>query len=180
MTTFSQAVGASKRAPLLVRKLELGAFADSWPSRPKDGIAVGLRLLSAEDEQIARTQAARRSAEMEAGTSEEDRAATYNEELITWAVARAICDPNDVGAPHPILEFPEDQARQAFTSATLRALFDEIELLQITHSPVYVAASDADIDRLPGLLAGLAKLPRGRAQRARRLLRFVIDELEAG
>lgn len=177
MTTFAQ-IRAAKRAPILVRQIEPASFADTWSPRPKDAIAVGLRLLSAEDEQIARTQAAKRMADMAPGTTTDDQIETYNEELIVNAVALALCDPNDVAARHPLLEFPEDQARQAFTPAALRMLFDEIERLQVTHSPVYAQASDEDLARLPGLLSRLVSLPAPAASRCRRLLRFVIDELD--
>lgn len=144
----------------------------SWESRPAGPIVVGLRLLSGSDVTSAESEAKRAAAD-----GGED---AYQATGLAFAVARGICDPNDVSQPHPSLEMAEDMVPVALSAQTIARLFDEIERLSVETVPLFAEASPEEMKELGHILAldePLHGLSRGRASRVRRYLRFALQEL---
>lgn len=182
MSAFKRAVESHSRngarKPARVIELHPHEFADDWQGRPASPVLFGLRVPPEADVMTGRAEAAKRAAELHEQSPEQVDA--FNDALLEYLVARAICDPNDVTAPHPLLELAEDMVPLALKPLTLRRIFDEIEKLQIEQSPLFPEATDDEIGELVGLLAmqsPLAALDRARQLRARRFLKFVLDEL---
>jgi hypothetical protein len=181
MTGFRESVGGAGHVPAPAT-LELGpaAFSPTWRSRPKSAIVFGLRVPSERDLQSARAEAAKQAAQLVADLNDPDVTIdTFNDALLSQLVSYAICDPSNVEAVHPVLEFPQDQVQEYLTSNTIRRIFDEVERLQVATSPLFPEADAADIIELIGLLQAnrLGDVDAVTARRTRRFLRFVLDEL---
>lgn len=171
--------GAGPIAPMRVVRLEPSDVSDTWRSKTKSGIAVGLRLLSDADETSARQNAAREAA-AENSADIEATVEQYNSALRSHAVALAICDPNDVEKSHPLFPMAEDSVPEALTSRAITRLFDELEKLQIESSPLFPGADDEEVSVLGALLCGdepLTGLPPEIESRVRRYLGFALSEL---
>jgi hypothetical protein len=152
-------------------RLEPGDFAGTWSLRPTGDVMVGLRVYSESD---------CRTAEAEAAKQETPEAA--NAVLLGIAVARALCDPNDVNSPHPTFPLAEDIVPIALTPNAIRRIFDEVERLHVEQSPAFPEATDEELMELAGAL--LPEQPfRGLvatdARRCRRYARFLLDAIES-
>lgn len=182
MSAFRRAVESQRkgaRKPARIIELQPHEFADDWEGRPTSPVLFGLRVPSEGDVMTGRAEAVKRAVELHPDSPEQVDA--FNDALLEALVARGICDPNDVTAPHPLLELAEDMVPMALKPLTLRRIFDEIEKLQIEQSPLFPEATDDEVGELVGLLAmqaPLTQLDRSRQLRARRFLKFVLDELE--
>lgn len=174
-----QAAGGEKEEaakPLRTVKIEPGDFSDTWKSKPKSAIVAGLRLLSSEDEETAKEQSIQAATEAPEALASE----AYNSRLKSYAVALALCDPNDVTRAHPAFPMAEDSVPEALTSRCLTRLFDELERLQVEASPIFGEATDDKIRMLIAALATdepLAGFPPVAERRIRRYLNFVLSEL---
>lgn len=145
-------------------------FLYSWDARPSSPIIVGLRLLSVSDQDAGHAEALR---EGEEGSSE------YRTTALAFAVARGICDPNDVSRAHPTLEFAEDMVPAALSQPTIARIFDEIEKLAVETVPLFTEATDADLRELAQLLSSddpFEDMSPARARRVRRYLKFALSE----
>jgi hypothetical protein len=152
-------------------RLTAGDFAPTWDNAPGSDVIVGIRVYSEADA---------RSAEQEAAKQETDQAA--QDTLFAIAVARGICDPNNVKAAHPLFPFAEDTLQAALTPRAIKRLFDEIEKLHVDQSPMFPEATDEDLTELAGALIQpepLGKLGAVKAARARRYARLILDSLNA-
>lgn len=179
MAAFSKSLAESAK-PARVVVLPLSAWASDWHDRPSGEIAVGLRLLSEADTQVAIASAAREAREAcpEAEADSPELVDAYNAALMRWAVARATCDPND--AAKPWLDAAEDTIGHALTSAGLRRLWDELERATLEESVTTREASDLELVELAALLVSpdeLSALPRADARRLRRLAAHLLDTL---
>ncbi|WP_394847403.1 hypothetical protein LZC95_08050 [Pendulispora brunnea] len=132
------------------------AFADRWEAKPDAAVAVGLRLLSERDIQVAKAESSKWVDKMYSGADgvirDVDKAVeSWNDCLVRWACALGTCDPNDVTKPY----FPaaEDVIGDALTSEGLRRIWDALELLHLEESPVAPEATDAEILALIGRIA---------------------------
>lgn len=155
--------------------LPVASWSSTYGKRPGTDTAVGLRLPT-EAELITAHAEATREAD---GRSGEARAFRFQEALVCWTLAAALCDPND--ARQPLLERADEEIREAFPDETLRHLWHELERLRVACSPVRAEATDEEALELAALLEGgaLAALSPDVAPRVRRLLRFCLDELTA-
>lgn len=157
--------------PPRTMRLEPGDFAGTYARRPTSDIMVGLRVYSEAD---------CRTAEAEADKQTTPEAA--NQVLLGIAVARALCDPNDVNAPHPTFPLAEDIVPIALTPRAIKRIFDEVERLHVDQSPGFPEATDEDLVELAGALLPekpFAALSPIEQKRCRRYVRFVLDALEA-
>lgn len=164
------------------------AFASTWIDRPEDEeVCIGLRLIPNTDIEDARIEAARHAAKLFPNheKSEETTAlfvASFNDAMIRWVIARGTCDPNNVHAPWKLWEAaPEDIVKEALTDLGAQLIFDAWERMRLALDIGIAVASDEDIALLADLAKRLPKLrtlSRAREQRCRRLLRFVLEELE--
>jgi hypothetical protein len=185
VSAFSQ---VEKRVPPGNVVVPPSAFADTWEDRPKDDVCMGLRLIPDVDLEDARIEAFKRAENLfpnYRGNEEQTQlfVASFQDTLLRWVIARGTCDPNDVTkAWSGWAAAPEDIAvEQALTDHGAQRIFDEWERMRITANVVIPEASDADLALLPELLKRLPILAaesRTRAIRLRRLLRFVLEELE--
>jgi hypothetical protein len=150
-------------------RLTPGDFSPTWHNAPSSDVVVGIRVYSESDA---------RTAEQEAAKQEDQVAA--EQVLFSLAVARGICDPNNVKAPHPLFPFADDTIPLALTPRAVRRLFDEIERLHVDQSPAFAEATDDDLVELAGALIQpdpLGKLDAVKAKRARRYVRLALDLL---
>lgn len=156
-------------------------FASTWTKRPTEPVTIGLRVTSQRDRDGAEVEAYRVMGEKKLD-DDAALARCFEDTYACVVVARGICDPNNVLSPHPLLPLPDDQITRAFPTSTLRMLFDEIDILNITQSPGYAEASDEEIAKLCDILtlddSPIDSLPPMRAARMRRLLWAVLTEFE--
>lgn len=153
-------------------------FAAGYEGRPVAKIKLGLRVPSEIESRTIEAESARVAADHDGDMAAKIEA--YNLSVFTLFVARGICSPHDVTAPHPLFELPEDMLPLALTPAAIRHLFDQIELLQVQQSPVFAEATPEEVLELSDLLAEPAAfdaLPRAERLRVLRYLRFALDSL---
>ena len=162
----ASAVASTKRKPLRVVRLEPDDFATSWKNRPERAIAVGLRLISDAEENVARAAAVEAVEHPAVATAE------YNDALVSGIVAAAICDPNDAQRDPDALPCPRDMIRRYLTAKAIGRLYHDIDALVAEASPASRAATDEELDELADLIDGGNVTPR-----ARRLLAAALDEL---
>jgi hypothetical protein len=164
------------------------AFADTWQERPDTDVCMGLRFVADEDLEDARVEAFKRASRLfpnhrANAEATELWSVSFQDALIRWIVARGTCDPNDVQRPWSVWgAAPEDIVQQALTDMGAQRIFDAWEQMRIAADIGLPEATDDDLALLPLLLARLptlAAIARPRALRVRRLLRFVLEELES-
>jgi len=166
--------------PGKVLRLEPGAFAATWDKAPTGAIAVGLRTISDGEESTARAVAERLVRDEYKHRELENAVDCYNDALMRGIVARALCDPNNSKAPHPILRYDEDALRFMLTPKTFCWLFEELERLQIESSPIHPEATDDDVAELIALLScgdALKALDNSERRRVLRFVRYAVDAL---
>lgn len=170
MTAFSQVL---ERVPARVIELTPDMFADEWPDKPAESLKAGLRLLSESDIHTARAQAADRA--VQAHDDEAGRVDSYNDTLMAWAVASALCAPDDTRVSY--LDSPFENVFLAFTSEGIRRIWEELEVTHILRSPMMPELDDeAIVSMIADLPDKLAALGPGEG-RVRRLLAYVRHEL---
>lgn len=183
MTAFSDAAAQLPHSFVVVPP---SAFKSDWEDRPKDDLCVGLRLVSHQDIQVARAQARERAIQacpdLDIGDAIDLQTFTdaYNDALMAHLVSQATCDPNDVTAPWGLIQAaPEDMVREFMTSDGLKLIFDKWESMRISLDPTQREASDDEVAALATVLAEHGpSLSLVKRARVRRLLAFVLDELQ--
>ena len=171
MTAFSQVLA---RVPPRIIDIPVDAWADEWPDKPPAPVKAGLRLLSEQDLQSARANAAEK-----ARAAHDDllgQVESFNDHLMAWAVARSLCTATDVMQPY--LPAAHENVFEAFTSRGIKRIWEEIEVLHIMRSPLISEATDDELVALatsvsPAALAELSSVKQGRI---RRLIAFVLAE----
>lgn len=185
MTTFSNI--EHLRPPGFV-VVPPSAWASTWEERPREEVCIGLRFIPEADLEDARVEAYKRAerlfpAHAESADARELFAQSFNDALLRFIIARGTCDPNDVTQLwEPWSAAAEDIAvEQALTDKGAQLIFDTWEHMRLTGDIALPIASDEDIALLRELcvrLPVMAQQSRAREQRCRRLLRFVLEELE--
>lgn len=170
------------RPPLRIVVLPPTAFADDWREKPDADVAVGLSLLSESDIETARAEAARRAwSDHPEERDLENRVDAFNDRLMTILVGRSLCDPNNAARPWDHLQgLAEEGARERLTPAGIKKVYDELEAMMIGTSPTRAPIEDDQMfDIVDSFLERIGKIPTDRAERVRRLLGFVAEELAA-
>lgn len=160
--------------------LDPAHFVATWGLRPLQKTLIGLRVPPEKDFEGAAIEARRSVATKTLGDDGHEEA--FDRAYARILVARGICDPENVNAPHPTVPLPDDQIARAFPPATIRWLFDEIDKLHIEQSPGYAEATDEEVSRLSDILsmdAPFAELDRHQEARVRRYINFVLTEIES-
>jgi hypothetical protein len=164
--------------------LEPSDFGDEWQGRPKGPVALGLRRLSAAQDQGAQEMARRdllERPEDAAPLTEDERVDLYNEFVIVRFVARALCDPNDARKPCDLFAAPDVEIPKALRSETIKRLWHTLEREVVGTSPVYREATDDEMVELSQACAAGAEwalgLPPSREARVRRFAAFLLDEM---
>jgi hypothetical protein len=186
MPVFSQ---IENRQPPDVVRVPPNAFSSTWSERPGEDVAIGLRFVPDADLEDARVEAYRRAERLFPEHDKSDSAndmfvASFQDALMRWVIARGTCDPNDVTKPwYAWSETTDDIVVEvALTDHGAQLIFDAWERMRIAGNIGLAVASDADLALLPEMLARLPAMgavSRTRELRVRRLLRFVLEELEA-
>lgn len=189
MSTLSAATQQAPRKPPRIVVLPPSAFAEDWPQRPASSVALGLRLVSERDLQVAMGEArkAARAHLIDEQLTEADRVVAwdaYNDAEVRYAMARATTDPNDVSRPYFL--FAEDTIKLALTSEGIRRLWDEYVILSRSSGIDLPQAEDEELERLgrvlqrPGCLDSLeANVQKEVRKLCAHLLRQIgEDELE--
>lgn len=178
MSTLSAAQKNAPRKPARIVILPPSAFADTWSKRPIADVAVGLRRLCEDDLQIASGEASKYAIQLyrsnDGCVDEDARLEARNHALVSYAMARATTDPNDVTLPY--FEMAEDVIKMALTPQGIGRLWDEYVVLSRSSGVDLPIASDADALRLSRLLKGgrLATLPQGVQAETRKLLMHIL------
>lgn len=184
MTTFSE---VDHRRPPATIVVPPEAFANTWVDRPEEDVCIGLRFVPDTELEDARLEAYRRANELvpdheKSAAATEVFVASFQDALVRWVIARGTCDPNDVHKPWALWDAaPEDMAREVLTDLGAQRIFDAWERMRISSDIALPIASDSDIALLVELarrLPALGRASRPRELRCRRLLRFVLEELE--
>ena len=180
--TETLVVSPNGRDPKTGRLVEY--WSPRWEPRPVEEVCCGVRPLTGLDDDYIRESAARHAWKTLPGRLDDEhhvaRTDVYNDELMRLAVARATCDPNDATRPWDVWQGPsEEMVRVALTREGVKALYDAIERVSISLSPVRPEADDEDVYELADLVAAgaLDRMPTARASRARRLALFLLEEL---
>lgn len=171
-------MGHGKSAAPHVMELAPEDFASDWESRPVVSVPVGLRLPSEDDVQNSRIQADRYVASL--GLSDPEAATqAWNDALMAYAVARCICDPFDVRSDSPVLQMAEDTIMLALTPLGIRRIFDELERLMASQSPLVREANDEELSELADrIILGEAQAVTGADGRTlRRFAAYCLDLL---
>ncbi len=183
MSTHAKLAQGAPTAPLDAITLGPKSWAETWADRPREDVCIGLRLVAAEEYTGARENAANKATKaFPVRTGEFVEA--YNDALMSWVVARGLCDPNDVSRDwHDWQDAAGDQAATMAESLmrpeAIRACYDALERLAIATSPIDRSVDDAEVDELPFLFAnGIDRLSPTKATRIRKLLAFAHAELE--
>jgi hypothetical protein len=173
VTTFSDLLkksGGARKPPRVV-KLGIEAFAQTIDERI-EGAIIGIRLISEEDVQQARAEAAQIAESLHPGpTITDDKVAAFNDALMRLAVARSACAPDDI--TQPFFAMGELEVRHKLTSETVRRLWWELDALHVASSPA-IPIIDADgfahLMAMWGRTDILEYMDRDEAIRVRRLL----------
>lgn len=160
-------------------------FSARWDGRPREDLACGVRPLTGADDDYCRKAALRYAWQTFPGAvgdeHHDQRTDAFNDALMRFAISRATCDPNDARRGWDVWRgVADDVVHVALTREGTKAIYDAIERATLSLSPVRPELRDDELDELiAGLREGLERMPRARAARARRLLRFVLDEVRA-
>lgn len=163
------------------------AWSNTWTDRPEEDVCIGLRFIADVDLEDARIEAYRRAKELfpEFESSEDVRelfVASFQDSLMRFVVGRGACDPNDVHKHWTLWNAaPEDMARETLTDKGAQLIFDAWERMRIENDIGVTVASDEDLALLPKLLERMPLVrekSRTAELRLRRLLRYVLEELE--
>ena len=181
MSAFAEIEQAAKtRKPLGIVVLSPSLFSDDWADKPDADVCIGLRSLSGVDVETARGEAAVRAWELHPNEADDEvRIEAYNDALLTCLVARGTCDPNEAAGPCELWGgMAEEGVRERMTVEGIGHVYDELERVVLEHSPLRTQLDDDGIGDLSAVaLEKLQTLDAVKAQRIRRLLGFVMEEL---
>lgn len=166
-----------RRAARCVVRLEPSDFADGWDSKPKGGVAFGLRTLSDADEAMARAAAERSVVEkLHGNSSDAGWIEEYNDALAAEVVGNSVCDPNDITKWPESIPFPQDTLRDALIPGAIRRLFDEFMLMQAQTAP---GLPEATPDEIEALLDLLPELPEETLSTVLKMLKRALEIAES-
>jgi hypothetical protein len=176
-------VASSPNKPFRHVTLSPNAFASDWSERPETDVAIGLRFVSVEDVETAQNIAVKRARDWIApeGRVLDKRSfdEVRNDQLISILVARASCDPNDVGVPY-FGAVADEVIRQRLTVTGIRRLWDEMCAMHVTCGVGMPQADDDEVKMLAAILArgsALEKAEPGVAHEIRRLAAYALEHL---
>jgi hypothetical protein len=167
---------AAARAPRVI-SLGLGAWSDARADKPREPVSIGIRLLSEQDTQVVRSEAAKMAVELTPTGTEDERVEAFNSALMCFAAEHGTCSPTDAEQPY----FPMGalEIRERMTPEGVRRLWHEIEALHLASNPSLDEIDDEGLAHLFALLHrdAVSLLPKTDAARIRRLLELVRSEL---
>lgn len=179
MPAFSEIVARQPRKPPRVVELKPNAFADTYEDKPTEPVRIGLRLCAELDGMQARSVAAQTATRNhpELGPADDVWVEAYNQALMHYVVAAGTCHPDNVAEPYWDMAY--DVVPRALSELGTIRLFDELELLKVTESPLSPEATNEDLDEIIELLRSGAMWngqADGDARWLRRVLRRVLEQ----
>jgi hypothetical protein len=87
------------RAPRVI-SLPPSAWAETREDRPREPVRIGIRLISEQDTQVARSEAAKVAVDLMPTGSEDDRIEAYNCALMRFAAQYGTCSPTNTDQPY--------------------------------------------------------------------------------
>jgi len=184
MGDFSELLKKSKapsgpRLPPKVITLVPDDWADQRTDKPREPVKIGIKLISEQDTDVARAEAAKIAAELVTVGDEDDRTVAYNCALMRYAAQAGTCSPADVD--DPFFMVGELEIRERLTPEGTRKIFHAIEALHLASNP---AIDEIDADGLGHLFAlqhagAIENLDRTEATQVRRLLEYCRSVLAA-
>lgn len=171
---------AEATPPPATMLVQPSAFHALFEERPTEAVCVGLRALSERDSAYCRGEAYKKALAFHSPDDTDGMIETYNAWAMMYAIVRSVCDPNDIREPWDVWGiFGDERIDSILTIEGVKAIYDEVERVRIATSPVRPMADDDDIARLATLApTALQAIPTWQAGRARRLLAFVLEEVE--
>jgi hypothetical protein len=118
--------------PARVVVVPLSAWAYNYKLKPKDEVAIGLRLISEREVQVGKAEASKYMLKMYGTdgalplTDIEKAYECWDDAFLAYVVGRSACDPNDCDKQY--FPFAQDDAKNALTSEGLRLIWDEYML----------------------------------------------------
>lgn len=125
-------------------------FSASYRKKPIAPIKVGLRLLSEEESSEAMIHAQRDATRPD--LTEDTWAEFYNSAVMSHVLAVACCEAADASQSY-FREVPNHAIREAFTPATIRALWQKFEVLSLSSSPLTPEIDDEGGAELAAMLS---------------------------
>jgi hypothetical protein len=170
------------RSPLTTVTLPPSGFADDYDLRPEAPVEIGIRVLSTDTLDTARSWAAKKAARRHPNLTSEDAVwcEAFNEALMQWIVARCTCKADDVLVPY--WACAEDVVPIALSPAGLLRLFEEYEMQVIGFgilSPELGGDGCAALGEKLTNGTAFQGVPVAKARQARRLLARVNELLGA-
>jgi hypothetical protein len=155
--------------------LPLWVFADEWEGKPDAPVCVGLRLMSSQDTDKARSVAEQHADELHPMRGD-NWVDCFNDAIRRQIAALGMCSPNDLLKPPEILPLPEDQVLAALTPDGAAFIYRAIDQYAIETSSITVPASAPELERLANLLPLVQ--PEALDMALRRLITHVTDEID--
>jgi hypothetical protein len=145
-------------------------WADSREDKPLEPVKIGIRLISEQDTQIARSEAAKVAVELMPVGTEDDRIDAYNGALIRFGAEHGTCNPLNVEEPH--FAMGELEIRERLTPEGIRKIWHAIEALHAGSNPSVGEIDDEGMAHLFALHhnGALDRLEKADAALVRRLL----------
>lgn len=163
-----------------VAALPPSAFADTWKNRPTEITRIGIRLVSETDFEEARKNAVAEAWQtFPEDRDREPRLAAFDSTLKRELLVFATCEPDNIDAPF-FKSIPNATIAIGLRDATIARLFEELEQLSASTSPLIPEATDDDLSALAALLSAPAVFDRiedVKRSRVRRLARYLANEL---
>lgn len=177
MTTFAAAVAARPRAPARVLSVPPWVWAQTWADRPVEPVAMGLRTLSAQDLDDARSGAASKAskAHPSATTSNPVWIEAYNSALMLSALGRALCSPDCADVPY--WDFPDLIAPGAI-EPTRGAVWLWSELEVATVGGAALGGEPGPLELLAAIQGAADSIPAMSADRRHRIARHLDAALD--
>lgn len=178
MGAFSQVLAGQSRKAARAVLLPPSAFADTWADKPDEPVLVGVRIIGEGDMMEARGVAARTADKFHPGSGPHDDVwiEAFNQSLMHYAIATATCHPDN--AAEPFWDMAYDVVPCALSEGGALRLFDEIETLKVTESPLAAEATAEELQTLATLIQSgdlWEGMGRGDVSFCRRLLRRVLE-----
>lgn len=142
---------------------------------------MGLRLASDEDKQRAQDEAAKAVSTFASAGDGDDKVRAYNDALITEIVAASTCQATNVQMP--FFEMASLDVRRRLTTAGIRRLWEELEILEATAQPALPTITEEGLGHLFAICdraVAWEYLPKEEELRLKRLLEHARQSLAIG
>lgn len=179
-SAFAKKIAEAPPKPPLIIVLKPEHFAQDYPERPTSDIAAGVRILSEHELQEIAGEAGKeaRLFHPDAETSGDGPfSLAYDDAIVRLAVGRCLTNPND--SRDPYFAAADEMVGLAFPPKTIRFVWDSLEKVTLSNSPVALPATNEEIADVIELITEgyVEKLSPSSELRMRKLMSFMREEL---